>query len=68
MKLSINVGFLHILTLIFIFLKLSGKINWSWWLVLSPTLVPIVLFVVVFSFVWLLTRYIIWNMGDLLKW
>lgn len=29
-------GFLHILTLIFVILKLTEVINWSWWLVLLP--------------------------------
>lgn len=32
-----------LLTLLFIALKLTGYITWSWWLVLAPTLVPIVL-------------------------
>lgn len=31
---SINIG--TILTIIFIVLKLMGKISWSWWWVLSP--------------------------------
>lgn len=29
-------GFLEILCLIFIALKLTGSIDWSWWLVMSP--------------------------------
>lgn len=35
---SSGVGFLSLLTLLFITLKLLGKIDWSWWWVLSPTL------------------------------
>lgn len=31
-----KVGFLGLLTLIFITLKLCGVIAWSWWLVLLP--------------------------------
>ena len=31
-----GVGFAGLLTLIFITLKLIGKIDWSWWWVLSP--------------------------------
>lgn len=31
-------NFLPILTLIFITLKLTGYIDWSWWWVLSPAL------------------------------
>jgi membrane protein YdbS with pleckstrin-like domain len=33
---KIEIGFISSLTLIFITLKLLGKINWSWWWVLSP--------------------------------
>jgi len=32
--------FLSILTLIFITLKLTGYIAWSWWWVLSPLWIP----------------------------
>lgn len=35
-----GVGFLGLLTLLFIGLKLAEFINWSWWLVLSPILIP----------------------------
>jgi len=31
-----GVGFVGLLTIVFIVLKLIGKINWSWWWVLSP--------------------------------
>lgn len=33
-------GILEVLTLIFIVLKAVGVISWSWWLVLSPILLP----------------------------
>ena len=32
--------FLSILTLIFITLKLTGYISWSWWWVLAPLWIP----------------------------
>lgn len=39
-----GIGFLGILSLIFITLKLTGYIDWSWWLILSPLLfVPVML-------------------------
>ncbi len=38
-----NVGFLGILTLIFITLKLTGHIDWSWWWVLAPIWIPVAL-------------------------
>jgi hypothetical protein len=31
-------GFLEVLTLVFIAAKLAGWISWSWWIVLSPIL------------------------------
>ena len=34
-----NVSFLHVLTFIFIILKVAGVVNWSWWTVLLPSLV-----------------------------
>lgn len=43
-------GFLPILALIFITLKLMGYILWSWWWVLSPILILPVLFIVMFLF------------------
>lgn len=39
---------LPILGLIFITLKLTGHIAWSWWLVLLPFYVGIPIFIVVF--------------------
>ena len=35
-----GVGFFGLLTLLFIYLKLTNAINWSWWLVLSPLWLP----------------------------
>ena len=31
-----GIGFLGLLTILFIGLKLTGHINWSWWWVLAP--------------------------------
>jgi hypothetical protein len=31
-----GVGFLGLLAIAFIVLKLTGHISWSWWLILSP--------------------------------
>lgn len=46
-----NVGgggslFLSILTVLFIGLKLTGYISWSWWWVLSPIWIPLVIVLV----------------------
>jgi len=42
-------GLLDILTLIFVTLKLIGIIDWSWWLVLLPTLVEIAVVIVILT-------------------
>ena len=44
-------GFLGLLTLIFITLKLTGYIAWSWWWVLAPMWMPIAILVPVFIIV-----------------
>jgi len=33
---SSGIGFVGLLTIVFIVLKLTGYIDWSWWWVLSP--------------------------------
>lgn len=33
---SSGIGFLGLLAIVFIVLKLIGKIDWSWWWVLAP--------------------------------
>lgn len=47
-----GISFLGLLTIVFIVLKLTGVISWSWWLVLLPTLIPIGI-VVLFVILWL---------------
>lgn len=42
-----GIGFLGLLTIVFITLKLVGVINWSWWWVLSPILIPWAIFLVI---------------------
>ena len=36
-----GIGFLGLLTIVFITLKLTHFIAWSWWWVLSPILIPL---------------------------
>ena len=50
-KTSGGVGFFDLLTLLFIALKLTGYITWSWWWVLAPFWGPIVLFLLLVAFV-----------------
>lgn len=39
-----GIGFLGLLTLLFIALKLTGVIAWSWWWVLAPIWLPTAIF------------------------
>ena len=43
-----GIGFFGLLTILFIGLKLTGFIDWSWFWVLSPILIPIVLLLILF--------------------
>lgn len=43
---SDGVGFLGVLTIVFTVLKLTHVINWSWWLVLSPSLLSVAIVVI----------------------
>lgn len=47
---SSGIGFLGVLTLIFITLKLLGVITWSWVWVLAPTWIPIVIVLIILLF------------------
>lgn len=48
-----SIDFIDALQLLFIALKLTGHINWNWWLVLSPIVVTVVIGIVIGVF----TRY-----------
>ena len=44
--------FIWILTLLFVVLKLTNNIDWSWWWVLSPLWINLI---IVIAFLWLFT-------------
>lgn len=46
---SQGIGFLGLLAIVFITLKLVGYINWSWWMVLAPVLWPFYVVIVCYS-------------------
>lgn len=46
-NIGVSTGFCEALTILFIALKLLDKIDWSWWWVLSPIWIPIVLIIIV---------------------
>lgn len=43
-------GFTEVLTIVFIVLKLTSVISWSWWLVLLPELIAFGLYLVYLAF------------------
>ena len=44
---SSGIGFVGLLTIVFITLKLLGKIAWSWWWVLSPIWITTIIVLIV---------------------
>lgn len=48
--------FTSLLTILFIGLKLTGYITWSWWWVLSPIWIPFVIAILFTIIAWLFAR------------
>lgn len=46
-----GIGFLDLLTIVFVTLKLLGKIDWSWWWVLSPVWIFTLIFISIFALI-----------------
>jgi hypothetical protein len=44
-----GIGFAGLLTVAFVVLKLCGVIAWSWWWVLSPIWIPILLIIAILT-------------------
>lgn len=49
-------GFFGLLTIVFIVLKLTKVINWSWWWVLSPIWIWIILFIILFIIILIMQK------------
>jgi len=47
---GMKMGILELLTIVFIALKLIGTIDWSWWLVLLPTIISVSFYSIWFGF------------------
>ena len=45
---SNGIGFVGLLTIVFVTLKLTDYIGWSWWWVLSPLWIATIVFITVF--------------------
>ena len=46
-KIKYEGKFLELLTILFIYLKLTGQITWSWWWVLSPIYFSLIIVIIV---------------------
>lgn len=44
---NVGLGFADVLAIIFIVLKLVGVIKWSWWWVLSPFWIGLIIYVLI---------------------
>jgi uncharacterized membrane protein (DUF485 family) len=51
---STSISLYTIVFIIFLILKLTGNIDWSWWWVTSPIWIPILLFIGILVIVFLL--------------
>jgi hypothetical protein len=51
---SSGLGLGSVLFIVFLILKLTGNINWSWWWVTSPLWIPITLGVIVLGIIGLI--------------
>lgn len=59
---SSPMAFTSVLALIFIALKLTGYISWSWWWVLAPMYVPILITIIAIGILFL------FGGGDWVRW
>jgi hypothetical protein len=49
-------GFFSLLAVLFIGLKLTNYIAWSWWWVLAPVWIPTIIVLVIFSLMYLFLK------------
>lgn len=57
-KASGGIGFGGLLTIVFIVLKLTKVIDWSWWWVTCPLWIPITIYVVLVIIVLLIRMFV----------
>jgi hypothetical protein len=62
-SMGISVGFLELLALLFIGLKLGGIITWNWWYVTMPLWLPAMVVVLI-----LLIGVIVVLIGKIINW
>jgi hypothetical protein len=55
-----GINFFGLLAIVFITLKLTGHITWSWWWVLAPLWMPLPVLLVIFAIIFLFTFAYAW--------
>ena len=56
MKVNFSISFLELLMILLIGLKLTGYIDWSWWLILSPVLIEVTFLLIVLAYAYFVSR------------
>lgn len=60
MKIGNGIGFLGVLFIVFLVLKLTNQIDWSWWLITCPLWAPVVVVAVVWLILMIWSRLFLW--------
>ena len=47
-KQGLRFGVLVVLAIVFVVLKLTGVVTWSWWIVLAPVSIPLAILLICF--------------------
>jgi len=55
-----GIGFFGLLAIVFITLKLTGYIAWSWWWVLAPLWMPLTVLLGIFALIFLFAFVYAW--------
>jgi hypothetical protein len=58
---AINSSILTILFVVFLVLKLTGNIDWSWWWVTSPLWLPVAILLVVVNVLLIVGAIMLWG-------
>ena len=58
---AINSSILTILFIVFLVLKLTGEIDWSWWWVTSPLWLPVAILLVVVNVILIVGAIMLWG-------
>lgn len=57
-KHTTNLGLLNMLTVLFVGLKLTGNITWSWWWVTAPAWIPLAI-ILSLALIWFLVYMVV---------